>query len=289
MGTSTSTKGKIGVVGSGIMAAGIADVAATAGYEAVLAARSPASAGRAGGIVQASLDRRVAKERITAEDATAIAGRLTCATGYDDLGDADIVIESVVEDMELKKQIFADLDRRCDPKTILATNTSTLPVTELALATQRPARVCGIHFFNPATVMELVEVVVPDLCEAAVADAAIAFVKGCGKQPVRVKDRAGFIVNALLFPYLNNAARMAMDGTASYEDIDIAMQGGCNMPMGPLALLDLVGLDTSVSILTTLAEAFKEPNYEPVPVLLGLVDQGHLGRKTGQGFFHYGG
>ncbi len=283
----STERGKIAVIGSGIMGAGIAEVAATAGYDVVIKARSVSSAEGAMARVRKSLDRRVRKEQITSDEAADIEGRIGSTTSYDELGDVDIAIESVAEDMEIKREIFSELDRVCSPEAILATNTSTLPITELAIGTSGPGRVCGIHFFNPATAMELVEVVVPDIADQSTADAAVEFVTECGKQAVRVKDRAGFVVNALLFPYLNNAARMAAAGTASREDIDIAMKGGCNMPMGPLALLDLVGLDTSVAILNTLAEAFKEPSYEPAPLMSELVEAGHLGRKTGRGFFDY--
>jgi 3-hydroxybutyryl-CoA dehydrogenase len=277
----------VAIVGSGIMAGGIADVAASAGYDVIVKARSQPSADSAIAVVAKSLARRVKKERLTQNQADAIAGRISTTLSYDDLTDADLVIETVAEDIEIKRAVFAELDRVCKPGAVLATNTSTLPVTELAITTSRPGSVCGIHFFNPANVMELVEVVVPDVCDEATERIATQFVTDCEKAPVRVLDRAGFVVNALLFPYLNNAARMAEAGTASREDIDIAMKGGCNFPMGPLALLDLVGLDTSVSILRTLAESFKDSNYEPVPLLCELLELGHLGRKTGQGFFTY--
>ncbi|NNC40846.1 MAG: 3-hydroxybutyryl-CoA dehydrogenase [Acidimicrobiia bacterium] len=277
----------LAIVGSGIMAGGIADVAASAGHPVIIKARSQSSADGAVSIVSKSLSRRVKKEKITQENADEIAARISTTLSYEDLADVDLVIETVAEDKGIKREVFGELDRICKPEAILATNTSTLPVTELAMATKRPSSVCGIHFFNPANVMELVEIVVPDVCDEDVVEAVTEFVTECGKSPVRVLDRAGFVVNALLFPYLNNAARMAEAGTASREDIDIAMKGGCNFPMGPLALLDLVGLDTSVSILRTLAESFKDPNYEPVPLLCELVEQGHLGRKTGRGLFTY--
>jgi 3-hydroxybutyryl-CoA dehydrogenase len=277
----------LAIVGSGIMAGGIADVAASAGHPVIIKARSQSSADGAVSIVSKSLGRRVKKEKITQDEADEIAARITATLSYEDLAEVDLVIETVAEDMGIKRDVFAELDRVTKPEAILATNTSTLPVTELAMATKRPNSVCGIHFFNPANVMELVEIVVPDVCDENVVEAVTEFVTECGKSPVRVLDRAGFVVNALLFPYLNNAARMAEAGTASREDIDIAMKGGCNFPMGPLALLDLVGLDTSVSILRTLAESFKDSNYEPVPLLCELVEQGHLGRKTGRGLFTY--
>ena len=187
----------------------------------------------------------------------------------------------------MKKELFTRLDDIVKPEGILATNTSTLPVVELAVATERPSQVVGIHFFNPAPMMSLVEVVRPLTASDDTVAAAKAFATGCGKDVVEVKDRAGFIVNALLFPYLNNAVRMLEAGTASRDDIDTAMKGGCNFPMGPLALLDLVGLDTSLSILDALYEEFRDPNYAAMPLLRRMVAAGQLGRKSGAGFFDY--
>jgi 3-hydroxybutyryl-CoA dehydrogenase len=197
------------------------------------------------------------------------------------------VIESVVEDLDVKKALFAELDDVVKEGAILATNTSTLPVVELAMVTTRPDRVCGVHFFNPAPMMSLVEVVRPMTASDDTIETAKAFAAACGKDPVEVKDRAGFIVNALLFPYLNNAVRMLEAGTASRDDIDTAMKGGCNFPMGPLALLDLVGLDTSLSILDALYDEFRDPNYAAMPLLRRMVTAGQLGRKTGAGFYDY--
>jgi 3-hydroxybutyryl-CoA dehydrogenase len=204
-----------------------------------------------------------------------------------DLHECDLVIESIVEDLEAKLSLFAELDAVVKPEAILATNTSTLPVITLAQATNRPDRVCGIHFFNPATMMTLVEVVRAATTSDDTIASATAFVQQCGKDAVQVLDRAGFIVNALLFPYLNNAIRMWEAGTASMDDIDVAMRGGCNFPMGPFSLLDLVGLDTSLSILTALHESFGDPNFAPADTLKKLVAEGKLGRKTKHGFFAY--
>ena len=187
----------------------------------------------------------------------------------------------------MKKHLFGELDRICQPGAILATNTSTLPVVEMAMETGRPEQVCGIHFFNPATAMPLVEVVRAITTSDETAAAATAFAEACGKNPVQVRDQAGFIVNALLFPYLNNAVRLLDAGVASRDDIDAAMKGGCNFPMGPLELLDLVGLDTSLAILEALYAEFKDPNYAPAPLLQRMVSAERLGRKTRLGFYDY--
>jgi len=197
------------------------------------------------------------------------------------------VIESVVEDLAVKLELFEDLHEACDEKAVLATNTSTLPVVDLAMASGRPAKVCGIHFFNPATVMGLVEVVRPITASEETITMATEFARACGKEVVEVEDRAGFVVNALLFPYLNNAVRLLERGVASKDGIDAAMVGGCGFPMGPFALLDLVGLDTSVAILDTLYEEHREPQYAAAPLLRRMVAAGHLGRKAAQGFYDY--
>ena len=214
-------------------------------------------------------------------------GRITATAGFDQFDDCDLVIESVIEEIGVKLALFGELDRATKPSAILATNTSTLPVIDLAMATSRPQQVCGIHFFNPAPVMKLVEVVRPlTACDGTI-ETAMTFVASCGKDAVEVQDHAGFIVNALLFPYLNNAVRMLERGTASMESIDTAMRGGCNFPMGPFALLDLVGIDTSVAILETVHTAFGNPDDAPADTLLAKIAAGHLGRKSKQGFYSY--
>ena len=204
-----------------------------------------------------------------------------------DLASCDLVIESIVEELEPNQALFKELDAIVKPDAILATNTSTLAVVKMAEATNRPDKVCGIHFFNPAVLMPLVEVIRPITASDETIARANAFVAACKKDPVQVLDRAGFIVNALLFPYLNNAVKMLEAGTANMEDIDTAMKGGCNFPMGPFALLDLVGLDTSVSILDALYAEFKDENFVPAKTLRTLLAEGKLGRKTKQGFFSY--
>lgn len=277
----------VGIIGSGIMGSGIAQVAATSGFSVVLRSRKQETADATVAAMQKSLEKLVSKGRMEEADATAAVDRVTATSSVADLADCDLVIESVVEDLQTKLDLFDELDRVCKDGAILATNTSTLPVTEMAVKTSNPDRVCGVHFFNPAPMMSLVEIVETILTsEETVADVK-EFAEACGKGPVLVKDRAGFIVNALLFPYLNNAVRMLENGTASREDIDSAMKGGCNFPMGPLALLDLVGLDTSLSILDALYEEFRDPNYAAVPLLRRMVTAGRLGRKSGNGFYEY--
>jgi 3-hydroxybutyryl-CoA dehydrogenase len=278
---------RLGVVGSGIMGSGIAEVAAKAGIEVVLRSRKQETADAMVAALGKSLDKQVSKGKLSEEEAATVQGRVSATADLDGLAGSDLVIESVVEDLAVKKQLFAELDRVAKDGAILASNTSTLPVVELAIETQRPERVCGIHFFNPAPLMSLVEVVRTLVSSDETVAEARAFAETCGKDPVEVQDRAGFIVNALLFPYLNNAVRLLESGTAGRDDIDTAMKGGCNFPMGPLALLDLVGLDTSVAILDALYEEFRDPNYAAVPRLRRMVTAGHLGRKNGRGFYDY--
>ena len=278
---------RVGIVGSGQMGGGIAEVAARAGVDVILRSRARASSEATLAGIEKSLGKQVAKGKLADADAGAILARITPTDDLGDLVDCGLVIESVVEDLAVKKPLFAELDAVCKPEAIIATNTSTLSVIELAVQTKRPDRVCGIHFFNPAPVMTLVEVVRPLTASDETIATAKAFVATCGKDAVHVKDRAGFIVNALLFPYLNNAVRMLDHGTASMQGIDTAMKGGCNFPLGSFQLLDLVGLDTSVSILDALYAVFKDPNYTPVPSLRRMVEAGLLGRKSGRGFYDY--
>ena len=277
----------VGVVGSGIMGGGLAEVSARAGHHVVLRSRTVESARAALDEIAAGLARQVSKGRIDADERDAILQRITVTDSIADLADCDLVIESVVEDLLIKRELFAELDRHVKPSAILATNTSTLPVVDLAMATGRPPLVCGIHFFNPAPVMKLVEVVRPITASNDTIERALEFAERCGKDAIEVRDHAGFVVNALLFPYLNNAVRMLERGTAGLEAIDTAMCGGCGFPMGPMRLLDLVGLDTSVAILDALYAEFKDPAYTPAPTLKRLVEAGYLGRKSGRGFYTY--
>ena len=278
---------KVGVIGSGIMGSGIAEVAANAGCTVIVRSRSQATADGLIAGLEKSLAKQVERGKKSQEDADALRARVSATTSLADLADCDLVIESIVEDLATKKALFNELDHVVKAGAIIATNTSTLPVVEMAMQTSRPENVCGVHFFNPATAMSLVEIVAPITASEETLATVTEFASACGKDPVRVKDQAGFIVNALLFPYLNNAIKLAESGVASKEGIDIAMKGGCGFPMGPFALLDLVGLDTSLAILDALYAEFRDPNYAAMPTLRRMVAAGQLGRKSGSGFFDY--
>jgi 3-hydroxybutyryl-CoA dehydrogenase len=278
---------RVGIVGSGIMGSGIAEVAAKSGHEVVLRSRRQETADSMVAGLEKSLNKQVERGKLSDEDRQGTLQRVTATSDLGELAACDLVIESIVEDLATKKHLFTELDRICGEVTILATNTSTLPVIDMAMETGRPNKVCGIHFFNPAPMMSLVEIVRPLTADDETIAEAKAFAEACGKSPVEVKDQAGFIVNALLFPYLNNAVRLLENGVATREDIDEAMKGGCNFPMGPLALLDLVGLDTSLAIIEALYAEFRDPNYAPVPLLKRMVAAEQLGRKSGKGFYDY--
>jgi len=277
----------VGIAGSGMMGAGIAEVAAKAGFEVIVRGRTESSAGAVVGRLAKSMDFQVDKGKLSRDEADEALGRVRTTADLEDLELCGIVVESVVEDLEVKRQLLRELDLVCVEETILATNTSTLPVIDLAMSTGRPDRVMGVHFFNPAPRMPLVELVPALTTSELTVATARQFALDCGKDPVMVKDSAGFIVNALLFPYLNAAVRMLESSIASKEDIDTAMRGGCGYPMGPLELLDLVGLDTSLAILRALEEDRHEPCCVPAPLLKRMVTAQHLGRKVGQGFYTY--
>ena len=277
----------VGVCGSGIMGAGLAEVVARAGVDVIVRSRTIDGAKSMLSSIEKSLDKQVAKEKMTVDQRNEVLSHIRITDSLNDLASCDLVIESIVEELAPKQALFKELDAIVKLDAILATNTSTLAVVKMAEATNRPDKVCGIHFFNPAVLMPLVEVIRPITASDETIARANAFVAVCKKEPVQVLDRAGFIVNALLFPYLNNAVKMLEAGTANMEDIDTAMKGGCNFPMGPFALLDLVGLDTSVSILDALYAEFKDENFVPAKTLRTLLAEGKLGRKTKQGFFRY--
>ncbi|MFH8475869.1 3-hydroxyacyl-CoA dehydrogenase family protein [Streptomyces sp. NPDC018000] len=277
----------VGVAGSGTMASGIAEVFAKAGYDVVLAARSQEKADTAKGRIAKSLERSVTKGRLTAEARDETLARITAAGSLDAFADVDLAVEAVAEDLSVKQQLFGTMDKVCKPGAVLATTTSSLPVVAVARATSRPQDVIGMHFFNPAPAMKLVEVVrtvlTADDVHATVREVCVEI----RKHPVDCGDRAGFIVNALLFPYLNNAIKMVEEHYASLDDIDAAMKLGGGYPMGPFELLDVVGLDVSLAIEKVLHSEFRDPGLAPAPLLEHLVAAGCLGRKTGRGFREY--
>jgi 3-hydroxybutyryl-CoA dehydrogenase len=286
-GVQTRPIGTVGVVGTGMMATGIVEVLVKGGHDVVVRGRSNSRTQDAVAAITRSLDKAVNRGKLSEPDRDAALGRISTTTSLDDFASVDLVVEAVAEELDVKRGIFATLDEVCKPGAILATTTSSLPVVECAAATVRPGDVVGLHFFNPAPVMKLVEVVATISTTADVVATAGQLARSLGKVPVTCGDRAGFIVNALLFPYLNDAVRMLEAHYASAEDIDTAMQVGAALPMGPFALLDVVGLDVSLAIQHRLYQEFREPGFAPAPLLGHLVTAGRLGRKTGKGFREY--
>lgn len=277
----------VGVVGSGTMATGIIEVFAKAGLPVTFVARSGDKVAKVSGAIDRSLEKAVQRGKLDEAAADATRERINGTTSLEDLADVDLVLEAVVEELDVKTALFENLDEICKPGAILATTTSSLPVVDLAAVTARPGDVVGLHFFNPAPVMKLVEIVDTVATAPDVVTTAEAVVSRIGKVGVRCGDRAGFIVNALLFPYLNDAIRMAEGNYATTEDIDTAMKLGCGYPMGPFELLDVVGLDVSLAIQQTLYREFREPGFAPAPWLEHLVTAGYVGRKAGRGFRSY--
>jgi 3-hydroxybutyryl-CoA dehydrogenase len=277
----------VGVVGSGTMATGIAEVLAKGGFDVTLVARSESSLARALAGLEKSLEKAVQRGKLEEADRDAIRARVTGASSLESLAQADLVVEAVVEEISVKTALFENLDEICKPGAILATTTSSLPVIELAAVTSRPQDVVGLHFFNPAPVMKLVEVVRTVSTSPTTLATAVDVTQRAGRHPVVCGDRAGFIVNALLFPYLNDAVGMLEANYAAADDIDLAMKKGCGYPMGPFELLDVVGLDVSLAIQQTLYREFREPGFAPAPRLEHLVTAGYLGRKSGRGFRSY--
>ncbi|HKN96394.1 MAG TPA: 3-hydroxybutyryl-CoA dehydrogenase [Pseudonocardiaceae bacterium] len=278
---------RVGVIGTGTMATGITEVFAKSGFDVVLRARTQDKAKSALGKIRASLEKSVVRGRLSEEDRDATLARIAPAVEFDELADCDLVVEAVAEDIAVKTAVFGALDEVCKPGAVLATTTSSLPVIECAAATTRPGDVVGLHFFNPAPAMKLVEVVATISTSAETVATADAVCRRLRKHPVHCGDRAGFIVNALLFPYLNDAVKMLEAHYAEADDIDTAMTVGCGLPMGPFALLDVVGLDVSLAIQRTLYLEFREAGFAPAPLLEHLVTAGRLGRKTGKGFRDY--
>ena len=278
----------VGVIGCGLMGSGISEVVARAGQTAVVLETTDELIERGRQRIETSTLRAVERGRLDAEERTAVLGRISLTTDMQDLADVDLVIEAATEDHDTKVGMFRRLDEVTKPEVILASNTSSIPIADLGAATSRPDKVLGMHFFNPVPVMGLIELV----RAISSSDDTMAFGRAygvvLGKTTVESRDRAGFIVNALLIPYLNGAIRMLEDGFATREDIDTAVHLGLNHPMGPLQLIDLIGLDTHLFIANVLFEEFKEPTFAPPPLLRRMVTAGRLGRKVGRGFYDYG-
>jgi 3-hydroxybutyryl-CoA dehydrogenase len=279
---------KVGVLGAGLMGSGIAEVCAKSGYETVVREISEELARKGIGRIESSLAKAVERGKLAAGDRDAARGRLKATTRLEDFGVCDIVIEAVVENLDVKKEIFRELDRICGEAAIFCSNTSSLTITELSAATRRPDRFAGLHFFIPAPVMKLVEVVRTIATSDETIETLLGFAKSLGKEPILAKDNSGFIVNRLLVPYLLDAVRALEEGVGSREDIDKGMELGCGHPMGPLKLLDFVGLDTTYAIAEIMFAEYREKRFAPPPLLKRMVLAGRYGKKSGRGFYEYG-
>jgi len=278
---------KVGVVGCGLMGSGIAQVCAAAGFATVVREVSPELVDKGIKGIEKNLARLVEKGTITEEKRSETRGRLKGTTVIEDLKDCNLIVEAIIEQLPAKRELFGTLDRICGPETIFASNTSSLTITEIAASTKRPQRFVGLHFFNPVPVMKLVEVVRTIATDATVYEDVVAFGMKLGKTAVRAHDSTGFIVNRLLVPYLLDAIRALEEGVGSIEDIDNSMKLGCGHPMGPLTLLDFVGLDTTYYISQIMFEEFKERRFAAPPLLKRMVLAGWNGRKSGRGFYDY--
>ena len=280
---------KVGVLGAGLMGAGIAEVSAKAGYGTIVREVSEELAGKGLARIDSSMGKAVEKGKLAAGDRDAARVRLTTTTKLSDLSGCDLIVEAIVENLDLKKETYRELDRLCKPETIFCSNTSSLTITEMSAATQRPDRFAGLHFFNPVPIMKLVEVVRTIATSDATAEAVFAFAKSLGKEPIRTRDNSGFIVNRLLVPYLLDAVRALEEGVGTAEDIDKGMELGCGYPMGPFKLLDFVGLDTTYAIAEIMFLEYREKRFAPPPLLKRMVLAGRYGKKSGRGFYEYGG
>jgi 3-hydroxybutyryl-CoA dehydrogenase len=278
---------KVGVVGCGLMGSGIAQVAAQSGCDVVVREVSPELVDKGLKSIEKNLARLVEKGTITTADRDAVRGRLRGTINLEDFADRDIIIEAIIEQLPIKRELYVALDKICPPATIFASNTSSLSITEMAAYTKRPGRFFGLHFFNPVPVMKLVEVIRTIASDAKVYEELVSFAKRLGKTPVLTSDRGGFIVNRLLVPYLLDAIRALEEGVGSIVDIDNSMKLGCGHPMGPLTLLDFVGLDTTYYIAQIMFDEFREKRFAPPPLLKRMVLAGWNGRKAGRGFYDY--
>lgn len=279
--------GKVGVLGGGLMGSGIAQVAAAAGFPTIVRELSETLTTRARATVERTLAKGVERQKVTPQQRDDTLGRLSFTTDLSALRDCDIVIEAVVEDLDTKNALWKELDAVCETRTIFASNTSSLTIAAMAAATARPDRMVGLHFFNPVPIMPLVEVVRTVTTSDATVAAAIGFARALGKEPIAAKDHSGFVVNLLLVPYMLDAIRALERGVASTEDIDTGMRLGCGHPMGPLTLLDFVGLDTVARIAEIMYDEYRETRYAPPPLLRRMVLAGMFGRKSGKGFYDY--
>lgn len=279
----------VAIVGAGLMGSGIAEVAARAGYQTLVREVDAELAERGRKNIQRSLDRAVEKGRLTAEQRDETLERIRTTTDLDELRDADVVIEAITENLDLKNEIFRALDSVCGPETIFASNTSSLTIAEMAAATQRPDRMIGLHFFNPVPVMKLVEVIRTIATSEQTYRQALEFARSLGKEPIEAKDTSGFIVNRLLVPYMLDAIRALESGLGSIADIDKGMVLGTGHPMGPFTLSDFVGNDTLLRIAEIMFDEFREPRFAPPPLLRRMITMGYAGRKTGKGFYDYSG
>ena len=284
---STSTASRIGVIGAGTMGNGIAQVCAQAGLQVRMVDIADAAVQRGLSTVSKSLDRLMAKDKISAAEKDAIVGRIAGGTDYAALKDCDLVIEAATENLALKLKILKQLDELLGEKVVIATNTSSISITQLAAVVRNPGRFIGMHFFNPVPLMGLVELIRGLQTEDATHDLSHAFVRHIGKTPVTVRNSPGFVVNRILCPMINEAIFVLQEGLASAEDIDAGMRLGCNHPIGPLALADMVGLDTMLAVMEVFYEGFNDPKYRPAPLLKEMVAAGRLGRKNGRGFYSY--
>lgn len=281
--------GKVGVVGCGLMGSGIAEISAKAGMQVVVREMDAKSLEAGTARVQKSLERAVSRGKATDEERTATLDRISFSTRLEDLADADLVIEAIVEDPAIKNELFKSLDEICKPETILASNTSSLTITDMAAATNRPDKLVGLHFFNPVPVMKLVEVVRTIVTSEETLETAMAYARAVGKVPILAKDNSGFVVNLLLVPYMLDAIRQLERGVASIKDIDTGMQLGCGYPMGPFTLCDFVGIDTLYRISEIMFDEYREERYAPPPLLKRIVAMGRYGRKTKKGFYDWTG